>query len=29
MTVFGLYNGASIIMGITLDWKRSRISMFE
>jgi hypothetical protein len=29
ITVFGTYQGASTIMCKTLDWKRSRISMFE
>jgi hypothetical protein len=29
MTVLGTYHGVSTIMFETLDWKRSRISMFE
>jgi hypothetical protein len=29
INVFGTYQGASTIMCNTLDWKRSRISMFE
>jgi hypothetical protein len=29
ITVFGTYQGASTIMWRALDWKRSRISMFE
>jgi hypothetical protein len=29
ITVFGTYEGASTIMHKTLDWKRSRISLFD
>jgi hypothetical protein len=29
ITIFGTYQGVSTIMRKTLDWKRSRISMFE